>query len=500
MTRRVYDASLVLEGAANWSPLLVMLPAGAHAIVLSLCSEAEWRSKWAVGGQPLTDEQWDIVAAVAAGIPAAIEDGEEVNELANAVRYLADTLEDSSLTLRGGVGAGGCCFDLITDPASSVDGRGDGFDYDGWREAIGEAVVDSFTDDGVSTYPDGFDDRAGYVLAKCTVANALYRDFKTTLVQLQILDVIAIVATAAALGSALFSSGGALSGMIAAGVSAPVAALTLIAFFLSLIALGVNVGKRLRAIGEQLDQQAVVCAFYSASNASAAKAGLYASVQDAHDAAIAAGVFAYSELFEERLFELLEVLVPSETYEALFSVADAASQAVVAAAGDLDCATACSGTVGGELFTVTDFAPYAGTSIPDLTPFGEQVGLWYRTEGNAGGTGGSLDIVDDYVINNAAGTNARATHDFVLTVAGDLVLSFWRSGTVPNANVICYLQEWQTDAWVTIQTVPATASTGFTSAGANWNNVQPGLYRCAFRLNGEDNAKFRDPSLIFTPN
>lgn len=499
MTRRVYDAEFVLEGAAVGSPLLVALPAGASAIVLSLCSEAEWRSKWSLDGQPLTDEQWDIVAAVAAGIPRAVEDGERMDELSDAVRYLADKLADSGGSGNGSVASGGCCFDVVADPSTIVADRDDGLDYDVFLDAIRDAVADAFTDDGTN-WPTGFTSRGEYDAAKCALANQFYKDFKQTLLQLTILDIAFIIATAAALGTALFSSGGALAGMVAAGVAAPVAALSLIAVFLSVALLGIRVGERLHAIGKYLDQQTVVCALYAAENASAARSALNAGVEDALNAAIAAGVIEFSQLFEDRLFEMLAVLVPLESLEALFSVADAATQAVVAAGGELDCLTACAGTVGGELFTVTDFAPYDGQSLPDLIPFGEQIGLWYRNEGNDGGTGGSLDVETDYIVNNAAGTNARASHEFTLSVAGDLALSFWRSGTVPNANVIAYLQEWDGEAWVTIQTVPATAATGFTQAGANWNNVQPGLYRCSFRLNGEDNAKFRDPSLIFSPD
>lgn len=498
MTRRVYDANRVIVGAANESPLLLMLPPGAVHIVASLCTEAEWRSKWVVDGNPLTDGQWDVVEAVAAGIYRAIEDGENVDELSNAVRYLADQLKDSRLNLSGYVGGGCCGSDAINDPGATLDGRGDGWDYIGLIEAIGDAIVDSFTDDG-SNFPPGFEDRAGYELAKCSIANQYFKDFKTTLVQLQILDVIGIVATAVAMGTALFSSGGALAGMVAAGVAAPVAALTLIAFFLSIIVLGINVGARLKAIGGQLDQQSFVCALYAAEDTTAARAVLISEVSDALDRAIAAGTVAYSELFEERLLELLEVLVPSESLEALFSIADAASQAIVASGGSLDCSTACSGTVGGQLLTVTDFEPYDGQSMPDLLPFNGQIGNWYRVAGNDGGTGGSLDVVGDELRNNAAGSSAAAVHEFILTQTGDLHLNFWRSGSFGGANVIFYLEEWVADAWVIQETLPASGAPGYTEADVTYLNVAPGLYRARFRLNGEDDARFRDPSLLFIP-
>lgn len=355
MTRYRYDIENVLEGAAEQSPFLIQLPAGGRQLVAALVSEAEWRSKFTYQGQDLNDEQWDEFSDIVAKIFRAIEDGENVDELSESIRYLADNLRISHSGSVGSVGDSCCMDDFVANADDVISGRSDD-NYGPLVEALKQAVIDSFTDDGVA-FPPEFADRAAYESAKCTIANQLYRDFRTTLLNLTVLDIAFIAASGVALASALFSSQGALVGMVAAGISLPIAAVTLVAIFGSLIVLGINVGNRLKSVGEELDKETFVCAMFEATNASAAKTAMLAEVQDAHDRAVASGAMTLSAAFEDGLLQIVAILMPSETLEALFSLAGAGIDFAVSTAEDYDCSL-CGAeeyTEGQQLLTNSNF-------------------------------------------------------------------------------------------------------------------------------------------------
>lgn len=336
MTRRVYDATRILEAATEESPFLVQLPPGARHIVSSLTSEAEWRSKWVVDGQPLSDEQWDILEAIAAGIPRALEDGENVDELSSALIYLADNLNITHSG--GGSSSSACCGsgEVIIDGSDFITERDPAL-YGPIIQAVREAVVDSFTDTG-SNFPPEFLDRAGYESAKCLIANQMYRDFRETMLNLEGLNLAFVLATFNGLMGALLGTSGMVAGLVAVGLSAPLAIGIVVGTLLALIAGGVALGVAFYEVGQELDKETFVCAMFEAENATAAKAALLAEFQDAHDRAIASGALTLSAAFEGGLLEIVAIMAPSELMEALFSLAGAGAEFAVAQIDDYDCA------------------------------------------------------------------------------------------------------------------------------------------------------------------
>jgi hypothetical protein len=332
-----FDASRIIEGAASEPPFLVQLASGARHIVAALTAQAEWRSRWTLNGVPLTDGEWDIVEAVAATIPRSLEDGENVDELSDAIRYLADS---HNITHSGGNGGGSACCgsgEVIIDGSDFITER-DPAVYGPLIQAVKEAVVDSFVDTG-SNYPPEFLDRAGYEQAKCLIANQLYRDFRETMINLEGLNLAFVLATFNSLMAALLGSSGMVAGLVAVGLSAPLAIGIVVGILLALIAGGVALGVAFYEVGQELDKETFVCAMFEAESATAAKAALLQEFQDAHDRAIASGALTLSAAFEGGLLEIVAIMAPSELMEALFSLAGAGAEFAVAQIDDYDCAS-----------------------------------------------------------------------------------------------------------------------------------------------------------------
>lgn len=345
-----YDAGSILSAHSSESGHFVFIPAGGFSMALMLLEQADWRGRWEVEESPVTDEQFDIIQSVAAGIRFNMVDGEEMNELANAFNRLVDEgLELRSVLSGSGSAGSGCCTDLLTDVPEMVTGGESGITQE-TINALGEVVAGTFTDTG-SNWPSDFVDRDEYDAAKCNAVNQLYRDFRTTLGGLQVLDLAVIAGSSYLLGSALFSTGGAFVGVLAVSPALPLVALSIVIFMLSFILLAGNIGIRLKAIAERLDRETFVCAAFEATTYEELKTALLDMVQDAHDLAITEGVFVLNELFEGKLLELVAVLVPNEMLETVLQGAAILVDVLVELPEDIDCATC-----GGDLLI-------AGTSL-----------------------------------------------------------------------------------------------------------------------------------------
>lgn len=341
MARYTYDITDIMEGAATEPPFLLQLPAGGRQVIAALVSEGEWRTKWSAENLPVSDEQWDTIEHIVAGIYRGIEDGENMDELSSAIRYLADNLKVTH-DGAGGSSGGGCCVDYISDADNELINGGNGVTQE-IIDGIRDVVAGSFTDTG-SNYPTDFADRDEYDAAKCAAANQLYRDFRTTLGGLQILDFAVIVGSVYLLGNALFGTGGVIVGAIAAGAAIPASMIAMIAFMLSFILFFNQIGLRLTAIAERLDRETFVCAMFEATTYEEGRTALTNMVQDAHDLAISEGAFTLNELFEGKLLELVAVLVPNELLETVLQGAAILVDILVELPEDIDCA-ACGGDV-----------------------------------------------------------------------------------------------------------------------------------------------------------
>jgi hypothetical protein len=343
MSRRVFDASRILEGAANESPLLISVPSGGRHMLLSLLTMGEWESKWRYDDDSrLSDEDWDVVRAVAAGCVRAFEDGENVDELADAVRELA---RSHTINLNGG-GGGGCgcgqgeSSDTFMDAGDYVTSR-DAGRYGPIVDAVRSAVPDSFTDDG-SAFPPEFADRAAYETAKCLVANQLYRDFRATMISLEAINLGFVLVSINALITALLGTSGMVAGLVAVGLSVPLAVGIIVGLMLTLIVAGVALGVVFYEIGQELNQETFVCAMFEAPNASAAQTALLAEFEGALDRAIASGAITLAEAFEGEILQIIAIMAPKESMEALFSLAGAGAEFAASQIGDYDCAN-CGG-------------------------------------------------------------------------------------------------------------------------------------------------------------
>lgn len=486
MARYTYDVGDILQGAATESPFVLILPSGGRQVIAALVSEGEWRSRWSYNGHKLTDEQFDEIDEIVAGIYRGIEDGENMDELSSAIRYLADNLQVSHDGNISGSANGGCCFDPISDVDVTLQESGNGITQE-IIDAIRSVVPGAFTDTGAN-FPTDFADRASYDAAKCAAANQLFRDFRTTLGGLQILDFAIIVGSMYLLGNALFGAGGVIAGAIAAGAAIPVSMIAMIVFMLSFALLFNNIGLRLKAIAERLDRETFVCAMFEATTYEEGRTALVNMVQDAHDLAILEGAFTLNELFEGKLLELVAVLVPNELLETVLQGAAILVDILVELPEDIDCAT-CGGGGTTEMFSLTDFNTVAAIEFPRAG--------WYQL-GGSGNTGTPSN--SDFVRATVCCSN-KAAHDVTFPSDGTVNLSWTRFGAATNVNVSLAVDKWDGANWVTEQTVDQKTGTG-TSVELTTFNVTAGLYRFAFRLHNNPGtaAYVKDMSCLFTPS
>lgn len=489
MSRLTYDTVKILEAATEESPLFVQLPSGGRHIMLSMLERASWRSTWRYDGQKLTDEQWDIIDATVSEMVASVEDGEEVNELANAVLYLADNLAITHSGGNNGLGhsGNGCCYDFYNGQDDAVVSSGNGWTQE-MIDQYRTVVPGTFTDTGTN-FPAEFADRAEFEAQKCAAANQLYRDFRTTLGGLQVLDLVALAGSTYLLGTALFGAGGVFTGLLSGAVVAtPVGMVAAIVFILSTMLLFNQIGLRLVAIAERLDRETFVCQVFESTTYEEAKQALIDMVQDAHDLAILEGAFTANELFEGKLLELVAVMIPNEMWETVLTGAAILVDILVELPEDYDCSL-CGAGAETEQFTITDFGTIAGSSLP-------QAG-WYQSHGT-----GTIRVESGETwVEPTNCCSARAAHEVNFLTAGTVDIRYDRFGSATNVNVSFYIEKWDGVAWVQEHETPQKVATGTTSEELLDYAVTPGTYRFSWRLHNSGNTvRMANPSCLFTPS
>lgn len=305
-------------------------------MVATLLTWVQFRNNWTVDGEVATDEQYDVLDALAAEIIGAITDGECMNELANALIEAAEILAARRCCDSGGTVVYG---DGIPDPGPGFVPGADGRWTPEEVAQLMDLVPGSFTDDG-ENFPDGFVTRSEYLDAKCVIANRFYDDLTDSLQAFVAIDTIGVVLGGALLGQVIVGAGtgGALvTGLVAVGLSAPLAIAALVVILVGLLAAGVAVGFALEQIAQRMDREAVVCALVAATDYQEARNELNALVEGALAQAVADGALESADIFEGQLLELIAILAPDEVLEALFAGAALVNDIYNADEGDFDC-------------------------------------------------------------------------------------------------------------------------------------------------------------------
>ena len=357
-----------------------------------------------------------------------------MNEIAAALIEIADKLA-------GRIGGGCGCLDLSTLGQDIGDASGLSQEF---RDALRGATPGAFVDSG-SNYPDGFTDRAGYLDAKCLVANKVYLDFRESLIGMGGLSALGSVLSFGLLYQLLagVGTGGAiLAGVVAAGVAVPVAMAAAVILIGALIAAGAQFGFACYELAVRLDQADFVCALYNATDYADARNGTNSIIFDRWTATAAEVTIIGADLFEGRLLELVAIMMPDQVLELIFSLASVAAGEFQTPEDPYDCANCGAPVTGPQIGDSLVINPDFVSDISGWTPGAGDTFIWDSgNDGRAKATASGTNYLEQS-FQMPAGIDGTMTVIFETQVTGSgtgdgVIFRVWNQlGTLIYNNTI----------------------------------------------------------------
>lgn len=277
---------------------LVFLTRSQLAVVRGLLAE---RPRWAASYEPRPPDGFadDYGSELLARLVYVAE--LKADDITNGTDGMSINV---NVSCSGGGGNTGCCC------------RCENGGTDGYTRNIGQSQPVPSVYEPTDTSDWGtLDD---YRLYKCRYANELTNDLLDTLSSWRALSLGLIGAGGAGL-AALFSTGtagGMIAGLIALGLTAEAAVLTLVGLFIALVAVGIGGFAWFEKLAITVDRDGLICRLYNAESDAAARLAIRDEFGSAANILVTDGDIPQAAT--SVLLEIVDFLVPDELLVALF--------------------------------------------------------------------------------------------------------------------------------------------------------------------------------------